>query len=329
MSPRITYTRNGCQIYGEDFVTACSPLNSATNWSTVAGFPVAPYALGPNALADLSRTYSEYRFNKLAVLYVPAVGTGANGQVAIYHKKDRTDPGLDPNGAAFFNYVLSQKSGIIGPVWQPMGIEMPCSSDFRSTVPYMGVDPNDEADGEIFIATNNSLAGVAPSVGIIKIQYVVEFRGMSRNPRLSLIPTARQVYFNLSFGSNGVPVLTSSSVKGQLFGNDQSGGVSTVTPQRGDIIKFNLDLTKSSLGTLNAGNFMNESAVGAFFSVTLENGFTMYLWYDGTNYYPCKSFIAANNANTYFNGTNNSAVWNLVGMGSVVGNTNTTIQQDL
>lgn len=330
MEPRVVNTASGCMVYGEDFVTTCSPLNTATGWSTIAGFPVSPFSLGPNMLADMCRTYSEWKCKRLGVMYVPAIGTGSNGQVALYRKTDRSDPHIDPNGSAFFNYVLSQQAGVLGPVWQPMGVEMPTSGDWRSTVPMLGQDINDDADGEVFAATNNFISGaLAPSIGIIKIQYLFEFRGMQRNPRLSMIPVPRQIYMNVSLGSNGAAVLITQSVKMQQFGADQSGSSTVIAGQRGDIYKFIVDTGKSSFGVLNANLLFAESAVGTFFPVSIENGYTCYVWFDGTNFYPCRSYISACTVSTLFNATNNSAVWNLVGMLSLVGNTNVTINQDI
>jgi hypothetical protein len=329
-------TNDGIKVIGEDFVTAASGLSSLnTNWATVAGFPVSPYSFGPNTLSDMARTHIEWRCERLVVCYVPAVGTSSNGQVAIYHKPNRADPHVDPTSAQFYNFVLSQRTGVVGPVWQPCLVEIPTSKNWRSTVPLEAVDINDEADGEVFMATNNNVAsGNSPSIGILKIQYIWHFRGMQRNPRQSLIPLANQVYYNVSLGRNGASVNTATSVSLLPFGNDQSGTAASGTypgfTNRGTVYKFIIDTTRSSFGAATPGNLFAESAIGTTYPVALENGFTCYLWSDGGNAYPCKDIQAAMVSQTYFWGlTNASLTFNLVGMVSLVGTTNILGQSDI
>lgn len=329
LKPHIVGTKNGQIIYGEDFVTTLSPL-VAGGWATVAGFPVSPYSLGPNALSDACRMYSEWICRKLCVFYVPAIGTASNGQVAIYHKTDRSDPHINPLSSSFFNFVLSQQCGVLGPVWQPMAVEIPCSSDWRSTVPLLAVDINDDADGEVFVATNNFVSAVAPpSAGIVKIQYAFEFRNMARNPRLALIPTPLQVYFNLPIGPS-IAYTTSQSAKWGVQGSDQAGTQNIPgQPNRGDVYKFIIDTGRSSLLGLGPTSFITEQAIGTSFSVTIDNGFTCYLWFDGSSFYPCKNIQSAMASMTYFNATSSSAFYTMVGMASLVGNTNTTSNTDI
>lgn len=314
-------------------VSAVGLNSNNTSWATVAGFPVSPYSLGPNTMSDLCRTFMEWRFEQLAVCYIPAVGTGANGQVALYHKPNRADPHIDPTGANFFSYVLNQRTGVIGPVWQPVAVKVPTSSNWRSSVPLEAIDINDESDGEVFLATNNNVAsGVSPPVGILKVQYVLHFRGLQRNPRQSLVPLPGQIYFNVSLGRNGANVGTNMSVSAIPFGNDQSGNNAPAVTQGnlGNVFKFVLDGVRSSFGAATINNLMAEFVAGSSYPMTLENGSTLYVWCDGTNYFFCKSIQAAMSTQTLFYGlTNASLTYNLVGMMSLVGTTNTLLQRDL
>lgn len=332
VKPAVLTGPDGCRVVGEDLAGVASALSANnTTWATCAGFALSPYSLGYNTMADMSRIYSEWRFEKVAMAYVPAIGTSAAGQAALYHKKDRGDPHIDPNGSQFLNYVLSQSTGVVGPVWQPMAINVPCSRDWRSTTPLRNGDVNDDADGEVFLTTNH-FSSPALSIGLVKIQYVISFRGMARNPRLSIVPCPQQVYENISFGRNGVSVNTSTSIGGQVFGNDQTGNPNAFTEIGGGAIyKFILDLNRSSLGAATQDNLVAEFVAGGSWQVKLENGFTCFLWTDKNNtYYLCPTFAAAQSGRTYVYGlANGSLVYNLVGMVSLVGSTNSLLQADI
>lgn len=325
------------KVIGEDYVATTSPLNSAnTTWATIAGFPLSPYSMGNNAMADMCRTYKEWRFEQVAFCYVPAVGTTSSGQVALYRKMNRADPHIDPNNPQFYNYVLSQNTGVVGTVWQPMSFVAETSKDWRSCVPLEAVDINEEADGEVFIATNNSVAsGVAPSVGIIKMQYVCSFRGFSRNPRLSLIPCANQVYLNTSVGRSTFNSVNGSSAHLNPFGSDQAGVSHTgLIPSgviKGDCFKFIVDLGRSSFSGFSGSTLFAESVAGIQVSFSLENGSVIYLWFDGTNTYSVHKNIQSvmTGSQFVFGATLVGAQFNLVGMMSRVGNTNAAHSFDI
>lgn len=330
VTPQVIRKGDGVLVYGEDFVSACSGLSSGnTSWATVAGFPLSPYSFGLSSLSDFCRTYKEWRFVQAAVCFVPAVATSANGQVALYRKFNRADPHVDPTGSSFFGYVLSQKTGVIGPVWQPQGMMIPVSDDWRSTVPLEAININDECDGEVFCATNNNVnSGTSPSIGILKLQYVCEFRGMARNPRTSLLPCPNQIYFNTSLGRNGASVAPTGVVTVGIFGNDQTGNPATlVSSQRGDVFKFIVDMGRSSFGAASPNTLLAESySGGTQFPYTLENGSTLYVWYDGnagpTSFVIFRNLAAALAGNPMNWGlTSASLTFNLVGMMSLVAST--------
>jgi len=321
--PSVTYIPNGARVTGEDYVVTLSPVNSVnTTWATVAGFPLNPYGLGSNTLCDMARIYKEYRFTRLAICYVPSVGTGSAGQVAIYRKKDRLDPLLDPNGANFFPFVLNQRTGVIAPVWQAVSFETTTSDNWRSTIP-IETDPNDECDGEVFVATNNT-SSPAISIGLVKIMYVCEFRELGRNARTALIPLALQIYNNISIGLNGAVITPASPFVVNTFANDQTGNPA-VTPgaiQVGDVFKFVIDTNRSSFGASNLSNLLAVSIAGNNRAITLSNGYTIYLVYVGTSVfegYLTYSMASALGTQLNFNLSSGSLTFNLVGMMSLIG----------
>lgn len=341
-TPQIVHSLDGCRVIGEDYVNYVSPLSSAnSNWATVGGFPLCPYSIGSNTLADMCRNYAEWKFDRVAILFVPAVGTIANGQVAIYRKPNRADPHLSPKSPTFFPYVLNQRTGAIGPVWQPLAIELATSKEWRTSVPLEGVDLNGESDGEIFIATNNNVAiGVSPSIGLIKIMYSCTFRSLTRNPRSALIPLANQIYFNISVGQNGLLATIHDTAIFDIFALDQSGAQSSLPPGAalGNVYKFVVDSGRSSYGAANTTNLLE-----LFFKqaqpVTIDEGFTMYLVQNtnGTGSDTFSAFPTFTQAMAYntttgsfrWGRTTASLVFNLVGMMSLVGNYYSFLNTDL
>lgn len=324
------------RVLGEDYIATASALSSLnTTWATVVGFAVTPYGMGSNTLSDLSRSYAEYRFNKLMVCFVPAVGTSANGQFALYRKSQRADPHLDPNGSNFFAYVLNQRSGVIGPVWQPCSFETDNSRDWRSTVPLEAIDINDDADGEVFLATNNNVAsGSSPPIGILKIMYDLQFRGFRRNPRAALIPVANQIYQNISLGASGAAVTLGGSLSGiSIIGNDQTGNPSSAPSglAQGDVFKFVVDSNRSSYGAANVNTLIAELLLGGNRVVNISNGFTCWAVYGGTSFalYPTLAAAMALSQTYVWGLTSASLTFNLVGMISLVGNVLATANSDI
>lgn len=326
VEPVIRNTANGVIISGCDYVATCSPLSSSnTSWATIAGFAVAPYSMGNNTLSDLCRNYAEYRVQRFAVAFVPSVGTSANGQVALFVKPTRSTSNIDPNGSTFFPYVLNQRTGAIGPVWQPLTVQMNLSGVWKSTVPLDGTDIDDECDGEVFVATNNNVAsGIAPSIGIVKVFYSIEFRGMSRNPRLALIPVANQIYQNWSIGFAAVSASVGTSVTMNIFGTDQSGNTAFNPSgiQNGDIMKFAVDVGRSSFGSSSKDTLFGVTLMGSIRAVPFAGVTTVYVLYTTGGMNLFLSFVNAmtqTDPMVYNNATTSETVA-LKGMCSLVGN---------
>lgn len=334
VTPRIQHTADGVVVFGEDFIATASSLSSSiTTWATVAGFPISPYSMGTNTLADISRTYAEWRIREMVVCYVPAVGTSANGQIALYRKTRRADPHSDPTGANFFSFVLNQNTGVIGPVWQPVSFAIKGTKDWLSTVPLEAVDINEECDGEIFLATNNNVSsGSSPPIGILKIMYAMEFRRFQRNPRQSLIPLLNQIYFNTSLGGTSLAIVSGNTANFNIVGNDQTGNPATqpTSVAQGDIFKFVIDTTRTTFGTTSTVTLLAETLVGGNRVVSIENGFTMYVLFAGSSYsaYPTVQQALATST-PYVWGTTTTTSFNLVGMLSLVGNVLARTQNDL
>lgn len=276
------------RITGCDFLATATPLVSTwVTWANVAGMVLAPYAMGNNSLSDMARMYAEYRFDRLIITYVPSVGTTTPGHVAVYRMASRSSPGIDQNASSFLPYVLNQRGGAIGPVWQPLSVDFPCSGRWLTTVPLDGTDPDDEAEGEVFVATSNFAAtGTSPSIGIIKITYQVSFREMTRNPRTTLIPLQQQ-YLPICLGASAITAAAGTSLTLNTASTDQAGNTA-VNPTgigNGDVYKFIIDITRSTSDVVSLTTIFGVSFLGTTQTITVVNNtFTVYLLYSATNW---------------------------------------------
>jgi len=225
----------------------------------------------PNTcLVDFARIYSQFKVVRMVLCYVPSVASTATGQVAMYYRSNRADVPLSPSSGNFLPWLLSAKNGIIGPVWQPMQHEVVTGKEWLDTEPFMNIDPNREVDGEVFLASNFGVNAVAsPSAGIVKIQYIVDFRGFARNPKASLLPVPDQVYIQVGGGINTETIVAGNPAFVRLIYNNIAGQTITATPNgaSGDIYKMIFDSTTYSSGTaisLNNLFWVNYGNTGSF-----------------------------------------------------------------
>jgi len=180
------------------------------------------------------------------------VATTATGQVALYYRSNRVDMPLSPSSGTFLPWLLSAKNGVIGPVWQPIQHEFITGNEWLDTEPLMNVDPNRETDGEVFLASNIGTSAVAsPSPGIVKLQYIIEFRGFARNPKAALLPLRDQVYIQIGCGINTENVTAGNAVNFRMVYNNIAGTTITSlsSAATGDIYKLVLDSGSYSSGT--------------------------------------------------------------------------------
>jgi hypothetical protein len=287
---------------GCDYVATATPLSAAwTSWANIAIIPVSTYGLGHTTLSDFSRTYSEYRIDRIMACFIPSIGTTSSGQIALYHLPQRSDPAVDPNSNAFLPYVLNQRSGAVGPVWQPLNVEFPTSGKWFSTVPLDGTDPDDEVEMEIYASTSNfAAAGVAPSIGIFKLMYSVSFRGMARNPRSGLIPLDNNIARPTCLGVIGISAVAGTSLTLNVIGTDQSGQNAVVPPgnQNGDVYKVVVDVSRSTFGVPSGAVIFGINFLGTVQVFPFQGTVTVYGILSGTNW---NLFSTFNNAMTQSN----------------------------
>jgi hypothetical protein len=220
--------------------------------------------------------------------YIPSVGTTTTGQVSMYRLSERSAPAIDPNASTFLPYVLNQRSGAVGPVWQPLTVDFPVSGRWISTIPLDGTDPDDEAECELWCTT--SFTTTAVSVGIFKLLYVVSFRNFSRNPRAGLVPLLGQTYFPTALGASAVTVAAGISVTLNNLSTDQSGAASVVPTGSvdGDVYKIVVDVSRSTFGTPSGSVIFGINFLGTVQVFPFSGTVTVYGLISGTswNLYP-------------------------------------------
>jgi hypothetical protein len=227
----------------------------------------------------MARTYSEFKVDKLMLSFIPSIGTSTAGQVAIYRLPERSSPAIDPNSSTFLPYVLNQQSGAIGPVWQPLTVDFPVSGKWITTVPLDGTDPDDESEAELYCSTSNfAISGIAPSIGIFKLMYVISFRNFSRNPRAGLVPLLNQTYFPSALGYSGVTASIGTSVTLNNVGTDQSGNTSVLPAGvlDGDVFKMVVDCGRSSFGAMSGSVIFGVSFLGSVRTLPFAGTVTVY-----------------------------------------------------
>lgn len=242
----------GVRITGEDFLFSASGYSSGGTWYHAGAAPVGPSSMANTALVDFARVYSQFRIVAAAACYIPGVATTATGQIAMYYRSNRIDPAITPSSASFLPWVLSGNNGVVAPAWQPTSLRLVVGKEWLDTEPLCNVDPNREVDGELFLASNIGVNTVpSPSPGLVKLQYVVEFRGFARNPKAAMLPVPDQIYTQLGCGINNESVSTGNGVNFRCIYPNIAGNTlsSPGHANYGDVYKLIIDSTTFSSGT--------------------------------------------------------------------------------
>jgi hypothetical protein len=192
----------------------------------------------------------------------------------LYTQKTHSDPMVDYGSSAFVPFVLSDPGTTMGPVWMNHSAVYKPESEWRSTDYLTGDDLNDEAAGDIFCFQKSSSGSNAASV---LMDYVIEFKELSANPKRGILPLERTAWFQTSLGQNALATTAGTTqVSLTPFGNNLSGGVA-VEPtgaSLGDIYKVLIDTNNSSFGAANVTNLFKLQYPNA--AITISNGYTLY-----------------------------------------------------
>jgi len=188
-APRVTQTTDGARVIGRDFAFALSATASAvTGWEVIGGMPVTPACLPSSILRNYCQMFNKFKVNRFTVHYITSSPTSQAGDVLFYYEKDRTAPMADYSNSSFLPYVLSDPHTVIGPQWTNHSATITPTRDWKSTLYGNQTDLNEDAEGTIFFFSKTNAAN---SPGYLLIDYDLQFKELSVNPRAGSLPVAR------------------------------------------------------------------------------------------------------------------------------------------
>lgn len=327
--PHVIPIKDGCRIVGRDFgFELAGTVAAASGWSLIGGFPVTPAVLPSSALRSYTQMYSKFKVNAINAHYITSSATSQTGDILFYYERERTAPCVDWTNASFLPYVLSDPNTIIGPQWMNHTLSVVPTDDFKSTDYGTNVDLTEESTGTIFLFSKTSSAN---SPGYIIFDYDITFKQLQVNPRAGVLPIARGQWTKSCIGVTALAVVSgTNSFNPSLQGTSVSGTTATLPTgaAAGDIYKCIFDVTNSTVAGVNAAwtnvtpsNLLRyEMPGGVDGALTVDDGFTAYLTYDGVNFrmYPTlASAYGAGNGYTY--GVTATVTFNVCVMISLVG----------
>jgi len=316
VAPKVTHINDGVRVAGRDFIFSASNVNGAANWTLCGGLPITPAAMFGSNLKQFSNMYASYRFVDIAFHFITAEPATQLGNIMFYIQKSRSDPMIPwGSNSSFLPFVLSDPSTVMGPVWMNHTAYYKPEPRWRSTDYLLGDDLDDEAAGDVFLFVNSP---VNTTPGYVMMDYTIEFKELSANPKRNLLPLQRTAWVNTSLGLNAANVTSgSTAVALGIFGNDLTGqaAVAPVGISLGDIYKVVIDSDHTSYGGATSSNLLQlkyPSGQG----VAITNGFTCYALVDVTtprfSLFPSISFARAGVNNFVFGLTNGSLTFNLM-----------------
>lgn len=287
-APRVTQTTDGARVVSRDFAFALSATAAGvTGWELIGAMPVTPAVLPSSILRNYCQMFNKFKVNRIAVHYITSSPTSQAGDVMLYYEKDRTAPMCDYSNSSFLPYVLSDPNTIIGPQWTNHTVVLRPTKDWKTTLYGNEPDLNEDAEGTLFFFSKTNAAN---SPGYLLIDYDIQFKELSVNPRAGSLPIARgqATFVGLSSPSNSITTGTGAtwvwtSVK-NITGATSAAPTGAIP---GDIYKLVVQYT----ATIPAGNTAWSGSVtpttsnmlqygGTNRALTIDDGLTLYLSYN-------------------------------------------------
>lgn len=282
--PNITTSKDGARIIGRDLAFSLgSTYSTVVNWELIGGMPLTPCVMASSVMRSYCQMFAYFKFNRFALHYVTSSPTSQAGDIVFYYNKDTSGPLPDYSSTSFLPFLLADPSNVIGPQWSNHIMYGKPVSSWKSTNYLLKSDLNETSAGEVFVFSKTSSTN---SPGYILIDYDIEFKQMSINPRAGLLPVTRGQYSNFSIGATGAIVVagTNSLSLTNVFltGKDLSNATSVLPngASNGDVYRCVANVTSSLLlntwtnvTTSNLLTYNNTPDV----AVTIDDGFTFYV----------------------------------------------------
>lgn len=289
LQPIVQNSTNGLRVAGRDFVfsVAATPA-TVTGWTLVGGLPITPSVMPSSALRSYVQMYSKFKINKLAFHYITAAPTTQAGDVVFYYERDRNGAMVDCTSNSFLPFLLSDPNTIFGPQWTNHTMFLNPTDSFNSTDYGMVDDLNEDSCGSLFLFSKTASAS---SPGYVLMDYDITFKELCVNPRAGILPVARGQWSFTSLSITSTAVTTNSTTVAAPFGGTCITNTTGAAPSgaaAGDIYKIVFDVTNSLIlntwTNVNATNLLKfRSPSGTGTAYTVDDGFTCYGTYNGTN----------------------------------------------
>jgi hypothetical protein len=202
--------------------------------------------------------------------------------------------------------VLSDHNTVIGPLWKNCTASYFPEPVWFSTEIFDGENLMEQCPGEAFVYTKSASAEVP---GYILIDYDISFRGLSLNPKSSLLPVSRMKYTEVRLSIDDAPVVLGTTIVRLVMNvGTLLDGVTTSAPPTGvvlgDVYKIILNEDDATYVNASASSLLNTElqAMGALHVATpLTDGFTCYGVVTEANIISlCPNFAAAQTASNFF-----------------------------
>jgi len=323
--PVVRQVKDGIRVVGRDFAFAASATSSSiTGWELIGGMPLTPCVLSSSGLRAFVQSYANFKINGCVFHYITSSPTSQAGDVAFYFARDRLSPLPDTSNNSFLPFLLSDPHTVIGPQWTNHSALVAPADDWKSTCYGMNSDINEEGAGDVLFYSKTSTAN---SPGYVIMDYDITFKELSVNPRAGLLPVARGQYSPFTIGG---ALVSGNNVLLPVAGKDitNNGAVSPNGLTAGDVYKFVFSTNASTVNntwiTDTPSNALQTSDAR---TIALDDGYTYYLYYDGTNFtmFPTKIEAETRTNNIMCRTTGTLYLSGFVSLVAVTGSTTTQV----
>lgn len=286
--PRVSQTTNGARVVGRDFAFALSATGAAvTSFELIGGMPLTPCVLPSSVLRNYCQMFQKFKVNRVIVHYITSSPTSQAGDVLFYYERDALAPMPDYTNSSFLPFVLSDPNTVIGPQWTNHSALIQPTADWKTTLYGNQTDLNEDKAGSLFFFSKTNAAS---SPGYLLIDYDISFKELSVNPRAGTLPVARGQSSFICFTVSAVATTAGDTLKfstvnsGKTIANTTSAAPTGVAV--GDLYKARLQVTASTAVNAAWTNATTANLVryNDNTTVTVDDGFTCYIVYDGTDY---------------------------------------------
>ena len=286
-TPVIIPIEDGQRIQGRDFLITVDPTAlTIVDWTLVGGSPVAPACMVASTLKHFSSTYAHYMVHGVAFHFITSASTATNGSVMFYINKDRSRPALPTDSSNFMSAVLSDHHTVIGPLWKNTTASYFPEPHWYSTSVFDGEQLLSQCPGELLMYTKSAEAGVP---GYILVDYDISFRGLSLNPKTSLLPVSRMKYTQVTLTATTLVVVNASTTLALAMnsGTLLDGITPSSAPSgaiEGDVYKVIIDEDDSTFTNASAATMLTILYGGGGTTPTpITDGFTCFATVTDTN----------------------------------------------